>query len=97
MAPHPPDCGVCALPQVTLQKVFKIDKATNKPTTDSEAVDRFVRKLKKTAAEQNARFVSYNAETGVWKFEVEHFSRYGLVPDSDDEEEVQVCAANRTP
>lgn len=33
---------------------------------------------------QGARFVGYDAKEGVWRFEVEHFSRYGLL-DSDDE------------
>lgn len=36
---------------------------------------------------QGAKFVSYQAETGDWKFEVEHFSKYGLLDDSDDEDE----------
>jgi len=35
-------------------------------------------------AAQGARFVGYDAKEGVWRFEVEHFSRYGL-QDSDDE------------
>lgn len=34
---------------------------------------------------QGARFVGYDAKDGVWRFEVEHFSRYGLL-DSDDDE-----------
>jgi nuclear pore complex protein Nup98-Nup96 len=38
------------------------------------------------SAEQGARFVSYDADAGTWKFEVEHFSKYGLL-DSDEEEE----------
>ncbi|BDA43587.1 Nuclear pore complex protein Nup98-Nup96 [Coccomyxa sp. Obi] len=71
--------------EVTLHKVFRIDKATNRPTTDKEAIARFERKLKKLSADQNARFVSYNADTGTWVFEVEHFSKYGLV-DSDEED-----------
>ena len=50
------------------------------------ATRRFTRKLKKVTAEQGARFVSYDAASGTWKFEVEHFSKYGLL-DSDDEDE----------
>ncbi len=61
--------------EVTLHKVFRIDKATNRPTTDSEAIARFERKLKKLSADQNARFISYDADTGTWVFEVEHFSK----------------------
>lgn len=41
-------------------------------------------------AEQGARFVSYDAASGTWKFEVEHFSKYGLDSEEDsDEEELQ--------
>lgn len=47
---------------------------------------RFTRKLKKVTAEQGARFVSYDPAPGTWRFEVEHFSKYGLL-DSEEEEE----------
>ena len=63
--------------EVTLHKVWRMDKATNRPTTDAEAISRFERKLKKLAADQSARFISYSAETGTWVFEVDHFSRQG--------------------
>lgn len=36
---------------------------------------------------QGARFVGYDAKDGVWRFEVEHFSRYGLLDSDDDEPE----------
>jgi len=72
---------------VTMLKVFKIDKATGKPTKDPEAVEKYMRKLKRVCAEQGAKFISYDGETGEWKFEVEHFSRYGL-DDSSDEDDV---------
>lgn len=61
--------------EVTLHKVWRMDKATNRPSTDPEAISRFERKLKKLAAEQSARFLSYSAESGTWVFEVDHFSR----------------------
>lgn len=48
---------------------------------------RFTRKLKKVTAEQGARFVSYDPAPGTWKFEVEHFSKYGLLDSDDDEDE----------
>lgn len=34
---------------------------------------------------QGAKFVRYQPDRGEWQFEVEHFSRYGLLDDSDDE------------
>ena len=64
--------------EVTLHKVWRMDKATNRPTTDPEAISRFERKLKKLAAEQSARFLSYSADSGTWVFEVDHFSRRAL-------------------
>lgn len=72
---------------VTMLKVFKIDKATGKPTKDPEAVEKYMRKLKRVCAEQGAKFISYDGVTGEWKFEVEHFSRYGLDDSSDDDDE----------
>lgn len=67
--------GLNKCAEVTLQKVYRIDKATNRPTTDKDAIARFERKLKKLAADQSARFISYDADTGTWVFEVEHFSK----------------------
>jgi nuclear pore complex protein Nup98-Nup96 len=75
--------------EVTMLKVFKIDKESGKPTQYPEAVERFTRKLKKVAAEQGARFVMYDGGNGTWKFEVEHFSKYGLVGEESDDEEQQ--------
>lgn len=40
--------------------------------------------LKCQTRKQGARFVSFNHSSGRWKFEVDHFSRFGLV---DEEEE----------
>lgn len=62
----------------------------NHPSTPTPTPTRFARKLKKVTAEQGARFVSYDAASGTWKFEVEHFSKYGLDSEEDsDEEELQ--------
>ena len=61
--------------EVTLLAVYKTDKATGRPTTDPAAVEKFVKRLKSTAASQNARFVGYKAVGGVWQFQVDHFSK----------------------
>lgn len=71
---------------VTLHKVLKIDKATGRPTSDPDAIDKFRRKLKRAAAGQSAKFVSYDPQDGTWVFEVEHFSKYGLPMDESDSE-----------
>ncbi len=71
---------------ITMSKVFKIDKATGEPTKDAEVVEKYTRKLKRVCADQGAKFISYDGETGEWRFEVEHFSRYGLDESSDEDE-----------
>ena len=71
---------------ITMLKVFKIDKTTGEPTKDAEVVEKYTRKLKRVCADQGAKFISYDGESGEWKFEVEHFSRYGLDESSDEDE-----------
>ncbi|KAL6867200.1 hypothetical protein ACP4OV_015224 [Aristida adscensionis] len=44
----------------------------------------FVNTLKSSARKQGARFISFNPRNAKWKFEVDHFSRFGLM---DEEEE----------
>lgn len=61
--------------EIALSGVFRIDKATGKPTTDPAAISKYTQKLKAKAASQGARFVDYNADKGVWRFRVDHFSR----------------------
>lgn len=61
--------------EVSLLGIFKTDKATGSPTTDSAALDKFVKRLKRVTASQNARFVEYQPQKGVWRFQVEHFSK----------------------
>ncbi len=67
--------GLNRAAEVTLHKVYKLDKATNRPSTDPADFEKYERKLKKLAAAQSARFISYNGKSGTWVFEVEHFSR----------------------
>jgi Nucleoporin autopeptidase len=43
---------------------------------------------------QGATFVSYKPERGEWRFDVEHFSRYGLVDADTDDEQPQADKAN---
>lgn len=72
--------------EVTIYNVHKRDKTTGLIETDPQKIKKFQRKLE---AKQDTRFVSYNPSGGVWVFEVDHFSRWGLDPDdmedSDDE------------
>jgi Nucleoporin autopeptidase len=43
---------------------------------------------------QGATFVSYQPEHGEWRFDVEHFSRYGLIDADSDDEELQADQAD---
>ena len=88
-APDKPDvgCGLNGRALVTLEGVHKLDRDTGAPTTDAAAIDRFAKRLRRLAADQGARFVGYDADGGVWRFEVDHFSRYGLVPGGSDEDD----------
>lgn len=40
---------------------------------DPEAQDRYKRKIQKMTEEKRAKFVDYNCNTGIWRFQVEHF------------------------
>ncbi|KAK9831684.1 hypothetical protein WJX74_006108 [Apatococcus lobatus] len=80
--------GLNTTAEVELHRIFRLDKATGKPTTDPEQQQKFARRLRKTTAGQGAEFLSYDPATGIWRFRVEHFSRYGLVG-SDSEEEAE--------
>lgn len=40
---------------------------------DEEAQDRYRRKIQQMTEEKRAKFIDYNCNTGVWKFQVEHF------------------------
>lgn len=55
---------------MTLEKVFKLDRDTHRPSTDANAIIKFTRKLQRIVAEQDAQFLSYDPATGDWKFKV---------------------------
>jgi nuclear pore complex protein Nup98-Nup96 len=57
------------------------DKRTPIPEKSGRAFNKHVERLKKIP---DTKFIDYNAETGVWTFEVEHFTTYGLDYDEED-------------
>ncbi|KAL7521194.1 hypothetical protein ACHAWX_005888 [Stephanocyclus meneghinianus] len=64
------------------------------PESSSESKDKLANKIEKSTKKMGAELISFNADTGVWKFRVGHFSRYGLDDeDSDDDSD----DANATP
>jgi hypothetical protein len=61
--------------EVYLLGIHKMDKATGRPSKDPIALAKFSQRLKSTAASQGTRFVDYKPENGLWRFQVDHFSK----------------------
>ncbi|XP_024004723.1 nuclear pore complex protein NUP98B [Eutrema salsugineum] len=70
--------------EVTLLNIKCIDKKSGKQVKEGPRVDKYKEMLKRKAEEQGAKFVSFDAVNGEWKFRVEHFSSY-KPGDVDDE------------
>ena len=76
--------------QITLDKVWPVDKSNGDQIRSPERLQKmsYEEKLERASSRLGAKFVEYRPETGSWVFKVEHFSKYGLIDDSDDEIEV---------
>jgi len=75
---------------ITMYGIFPKDGAE----ASAEAKQKLSRKIEKTTQKMKAELLSFESESGVWKFRVGHFSRYGL-DDSDDESDDE--EVNTTP
>ncbi|XVE89174.1 hypothetical protein DITRI_Ditri19aG0129300 [Diplodiscus trichospermus] len=51
---------------------------------EKQEIDGIVKKLRESMTRQGAKFIAFDPSNGEWKFLVDHFSRFGL---SEDEEE----------
>ncbi|MQL78124.1 hypothetical protein Taro_010567 [Colocasia esculenta] len=49
-------------------------------------LDRFVKKLRCITEQQGARFLSFDPSNSQWRFVVQHFSRFGLVEDDEEDD-----------
>jgi len=65
---------------LTLEKVFP---------PDSSKPDNFARKVARQTAKMGAELISYDPSSGDWILRVQHFSRYALDDDSDDDEDIE--------
>lgn len=76
--------------QITLDKVWPVDKANGDAIRSPDRLRKmsYEEKLERASTRLGAKFIEYRPETGSWVFKVEHFSKYGLIDDSDDEEEM---------
>ncbi|WYZ35644.1 hypothetical protein EsH8_X_000291 [Colletotrichum jinshuiense] len=57
-----------------------------RPSNDAKRFAKHIERLKRI---ENTSFESYDADTGIWKFSVEHFTTYGLDYDEDEDEHEQ--------
>ncbi|KAL2162192.1 hypothetical protein VTH06DRAFT_7105 [Thermothelomyces fergusii] len=63
--------------------------------TTGRRLERHIERLK--TAIPDTTFESYDKETGVWTFSVEHFTTYGLGDDDDDDDETEVESEEARP
>ncbi len=75
--------------QITLDKVWPVDKTSKNWVRSPEKLSSmgYEERLQRTCLKLGAQFVEYRMETGSWVFKVDHFSKYGLADDSDEDEQ----------
>ncbi|KAH9492375.1 Nuclear pore complex protein Nup98-Nup96 [Bulinus truncatus] len=74
--------------EVTLDFVWPTDKSTRTPIKSPERLKliNYADKIEETTSKIGAKFIDYRPESGSWVFQVNHFSKYGLLDDSDEDE-----------
>ena len=75
---------------VSLCEVWPIDKSTRLAIHDPVKIlaSRYYEKVEKSTEKLGAQFIDYDIHHGIWKFRVEHFSKYKLIiSDSSDGED----------
>lgn len=82
--------------EVTLDCVWPSDKTTRSLIKSPERLRNmnYQEKIEDITAKIGAKFIDYRPETGSWVFEVQHFSKYGLL-DEDEEEELSETEKKR--
>ncbi|KAI8928986.1 nuclear protein 96-domain-containing protein [Entophlyctis helioformis] len=81
----PVGSGLNVPAEIELHRCWSIDKATRRPIID-ESDPRHDRHYKKLESMPDTHFMGFNNQTGTWCFRVDHFSRYGLVDDDDEDD-----------
>lgn len=57
------------------------------PPRKSSSAEAYREKVKERTSDIGATFLDYSAATGIWRFRVEHFSRYGFDDDDDEDDD----------
>ena len=83
---QPPGMGLNVPATITLEKCWPLSKETRQPIIDPDN-PRFQQHIQKLRKMPNTEFIDYMADNGVWIFRVQHFSRYGLPDEEDDDED----------
>ncbi|KAJ8544987.1 hypothetical protein K7X08_017570 [Anisodus acutangulus] len=71
--------------EVTLLNIKCFDKKTGQHYTEGPRIEKYKDMLQRKAGDQGAEFVSYDPVKGEWRFRVQHFSKYRLQEDNEDE------------
>lgn len=68
----PVGCGLNRRAQVTLDRVWPVDKTTHNPITNTERLKQmdYEGKLRRVCAKLKTRFLEYRPQTGSWVFKV---------------------------
>ncbi|OQR97311.1 nuclear pore complex protein [Thraustotheca clavata] len=59
------------------------------PPTQPTKRAQYIERVKTRTETMDATFIDYCPDAGVWKFRVEHFSRYGLEEEEDENEDME--------
>ncbi|KAF4978595.1 hypothetical protein FZEAL_5044 [Fusarium zealandicum] len=79
--------------KIALEQSWPRGGRDKRVTNDPKRFNKHVERLKRI---ENTTFDSYDKDTGIWVFSVEHFTTYGLDDDDSDEEEDITQADNTT-
>ena len=69
---------------ITMHQIYPSSGST------AEQKAKFSKKIMKSTKKMGAEFISFDIDSGIWKFRVGHFSRYGLDDVSDDDSDDEV-------
>ncbi|KAG6576207.1 putative nuclear pore complex protein [Phytophthora cinnamomi] len=78
------------------EKKHELGKGLNKPAIvellgifpprKSSSPEKYKERVKQRTQDIGATFLDYSTDKGIWRFRVEHFSRYGFDDDDDDDD-----------